>query len=47
MWSFHHAILDGWSVSLLLEEFISRYQALIQGREVHLPASRPYRDYIA
>src|SRR5205085_2346877 len=47
LWSFHHAILDGWSVSLLLQEFFARYQALTQGREAHLPASRPYRDYIA
>src|SRR5438132_643022 len=41
LWSFHHAILDGWSVSLLLQEFFARYQALAQGREAHLPASRP------
>src|SRR5205807_4320564 len=47
LWSFHHAILDGWSVSLLLQEFFARYQALTQGREGHLPARRPYRDYIA
>src|SRR5437868_10798608 len=47
LWSFHHAILDGWSVSLLLREFFARYQALAQGRQPQLPASRPYRDYIA
>jgi hypothetical protein len=47
LWSFHHAILDGWSVALLLQEFFARYQALTQGREVQLAASRPYRDYIA
>src|SRR5205807_1984843 len=47
LWSFHHAILDGWSVSLLLQEFFARYQALSQGSQPQLPASRPYRDYIA
>ena len=47
LWSFHHAILDGWSVPLLLQEFFARYQALSQGRQPQLPASRPYRDYIA
>src|SRR5205807_7931123 len=47
LWSFHHAILDGWSVSLLLQEFFARYQALAQGRQPQLAASRPYRDYIA
>src|SRR5438132_12368422 len=47
LWSFHHAILDGWSVSLLLQEFFARYQALSQGDQPQVPASRPYRDYIA
>src|SRR5205807_9062567 len=47
LWSFHHAILDGWSVSLLLQEFFARYQALSQGGQPQVPASRPYRDYIA
>src|SRR5256884_1099464 len=47
VWSFHHAILDGWSVSLLLQEFFARYQALAQGSQPRLPAGRPYRDYIA
>src|SRR5437660_4346724 len=47
LWSFHHAILDGWSVPLLLQEFFARYQALSQGDQPQLPASRPYRDYIA
>src|SRR5437588_447242 len=47
LWSFHHAILDGWSVSLLLQEFFARYQALSQGYQPQLPAGRPYRDYIA
>src|SRR5438132_2580458 len=47
VWSFHHAILDGWSFSLLLQEFFARYQALAQGSQAQLPASRPYRDYIA
>src|SRR5256884_1310992 len=47
LWSFHHAILDGWSVSLLLQEFFARYQVLSQGDQPQVPASRPYRDYIA
>jgi amino acid adenylation domain-containing protein/non-ribosomal peptide synthase protein (TIGR01720 family) len=47
LWSFHHAILDGWSVSLLLRELFARYQARVQATEPDLPACRPYRDYIA
>lgn len=46
VWSFHHALLDGWSVSLLLQEFFARYQALIQGQEAPPSVSPPYRAYI-
>src|SRR5581483_3745168 len=47
LWSMHHTILDAWSIVLLLNELFARYQMLIEGREPVLPASRPYRDYIA
>ncbi|GGU72857.1 hypothetical protein GCM10010211_43380 [Streptomyces albospinus] len=30
--SFHHAILDGWSVASLVEEWVRAYGALLQGR---------------
>ncbi|MBV8695972.1 MAG: amino acid adenylation domain-containing protein, partial [Ktedonobacteraceae bacterium] len=44
--SFHHAILDAWSITLLLNELFSRYEMLAQGQELVVPASRSYRDYI-
>src|SRR5581483_9803154 len=47
LWSFHHILLDGWSISLLFQEFLTRYEALSQGKEPLIQASRPYRDYIA
>lgn len=43
LWSFHHAILDGWSVGVLLLDLFGAYQA--QGRSV--PFRRPYRDFMA
>ncbi|TAL50298.1 MAG: amino acid adenylation domain-containing protein, partial [Methylovulum sp.] len=46
-WSFHHLLQDGWSMSLLLKDVFDAYQALSAGREYRLPASKPYRDYIA
>jgi len=46
IWSFHHLLLDGWSVSLLLKDLFALYDALCRGQEVRLPAVRPYRDYI-
>ncbi|MCH9647813.1 MAG: amino acid adenylation domain-containing protein, partial [Deltaproteobacteria bacterium] len=47
VWSTHHAILDGWSKSLLLQEVLSAYEALRLGREVELIAAHAYRDYLA
>lgn len=47
IWSFHHLLLDGWSVSLLLQEVFEIYDALRQGERARLEPPRPYRDYIA
>jgi amino acid adenylation domain-containing protein/non-ribosomal peptide synthase protein (TIGR01720 family) len=47
LWSFHHAILDAWSITLLLNEIFARYERLAQGQEPMVPASGSYRDYIA
>ena len=44
---FHHLLLDGWSVSLLLNEVLAFYEAYCRGRELRLERPRPYRDYIA
>ncbi len=47
VWSHHHAILDGWSMPILLHELFACYAAERQGETARLPAVRPYRDYIA
>jgi amino acid adenylation domain-containing protein len=46
-WSFHHLLLDGWSVSAVLGQVFASYEAARQGQPLRLPPSRPYRDYIA
>ncbi len=46
IWSFHHILLDGWSIPLLLKEILRCYDALINGHELNLRPFRPYRDYI-
>ncbi|HYY15781.1 MAG TPA: condensation domain-containing protein, partial [Gammaproteobacteria bacterium] len=45
--SFHHLLLDGWSLSLVLKEVLACYEAFRGGREFRLERPRPYRDYIA
>ncbi|NLG50016.1 MAG: amino acid adenylation domain-containing protein, partial [Chloroflexi bacterium] len=47
VWSHHHAIMDGWSLPLLLKEVLACYEAFHQGRDLYLPPPRPYREYIA
>ncbi|GAB1537692.1 hypothetical protein NUACC21_03430 [Scytonema sp. NUACC21] len=47
VWSYHHILLDGWSLPLVFKEVLGYYQALSVGQELHLPPSRSYREYIA
>jgi amino acid adenylation domain-containing protein/non-ribosomal peptide synthase protein (TIGR01720 family) len=47
VWTYHHLLLDGWSVPLVLGDVATAYQALCEGREPALTRPRPFRDYIA
>lgn len=47
VWTYHHLILDGWSVPLVLEELLALYEGLRKGEPVELGTPYPYRDYIA
>ncbi|WP_426234753.1 amino acid adenylation domain-containing protein [Pseudomonas sp. TWP3-2] len=42
----HHIIADGWSMNILIDEFMRTYDALVAGRQAQLPElSVHYRDY--
>jgi amino acid adenylation domain-containing protein len=47
LWSYHHLLLDGWSLPLVLGDFFALYEAARVGHDVQLPPRRPFRDYIA
>ena len=47
VWTWHHAILDAWSVPIVIEEFFTAYAARRERRPSGLPPARPYRDFIA
>jgi amino acid adenylation domain-containing protein len=47
VWTYHHVLLDGWSLPVLLGEIFAFYEALRSGRDLHLEPPRPFRDYIA
>ena len=46
VWTFHHAVLDGRSFPIILNEAFSTYDALVTGGEVRLPPVVPFRDFI-
>ncbi|MDB6039124.1 MAG: amino acid adenylation domain protein, partial [Verrucomicrobiales bacterium] len=45
--SFHHVIMDGWSLAAMLTELFQDYVAEVNGTELNLPAPRvTYRDFV-
>ena len=47
VWSAHHVLMDGWSISVIFEELFALYGALRQDRPVELIQPLPFREYIA
>jgi amino acid adenylation domain-containing protein/non-ribosomal peptide synthase protein (TIGR01720 family) len=47
VWTFHHLLLDGWSLPRVVNELQVFYGAFSRGETVTLPYPRPYRDFIA
>lgn len=45
-WSLHHLLMDGWCLSLVLDELFQIYAGLSHGTPPELKPVRPYRDYI-
>jgi len=46
VWHFHHILLDGWCLPLIMKEVLLIYESLTDGREISLPQPRRYSDYI-
>lgn len=46
VWTHPHLLLDGWSVSLLLGEIFTAYDAYCKDVNIVLEHSRPFKDYI-
>ncbi|HKV42846.1 MAG TPA: condensation domain-containing protein, partial [Blastocatellia bacterium] len=46
LWSYHHLLLDGWSVSILMSEVFATYDAIKHHKQIELPEPRSYRDYV-
>ncbi len=47
VWTLHHAIADGWSVAVIIDELRTAYHSRIEGRTPELPEPQPFRSLIA
>ncbi|WP_237732429.1 condensation domain-containing protein, partial [Flavobacterium sp. UGB4466] len=46
IWSHHHILMDGWCVSVLINDFNELLSAAIKGSTADLPPVMPYSNYI-
>jgi acyl carrier protein len=46
VWTFHHLLLDGWSVFQVLSDVFACYGALTEGRSPQPSARRPFGEYL-
>jgi len=44
--SYHHLVLDSWSLPLILKEVAAFYDELSSGRRINLPKPQPYKNFI-
>jgi amino acid adenylation domain-containing protein len=47
VWTYHHLLIDGWCLQIVLQELLALYEGNVSGRPVDLPGRPPFRDYIA
>ncbi|WP_278262534.1 amino acid adenylation domain-containing protein [Nocardia sp. AG03] len=45
-WRFSHLLMDGWSFTLAIEDFLTHYRQLCRGEQPDPLPGRPYRDYL-
>ncbi|MES2733434.1 MAG: non-ribosomal peptide synthase/polyketide synthase [Bacteroidota bacterium] len=46
VWTFHHMLLDGWSVPVLMAELLQTYEQAVTGNALVTPEEDRYEDYI-
>jgi amino acid adenylation domain-containing protein/non-ribosomal peptide synthase protein (TIGR01720 family) len=46
VFGYHHILMDGWSMPLLLKDVLALYASHLCGRGLTAEGARPYRDYI-
>jgi len=46
IWSFHHIIMDGWCLGIIMDDFFKAYSLLAKGKTINAVNNYPYSDYI-
>ena len=46
LWSYHHIIMDGWCLSLVITDFLKIYKSGLKNKPALLPPTVPYKNYI-
>ncbi len=46
LWSYHHIVMDGWCIGIIITELVAIYQSMLQGADLQLPPVTQYRHYI-
>jgi len=47
VWTYHHLLLDGWAIFLVLREFFQFYEAFANSQQLQLEPPVPFSEYIA
>ena len=45
-WTWHHLLFDGWSLPVMMEEFLGTYELLLSGQALPVRSEDRYEDYI-
>ncbi len=46
VWTFHHILFDGWSLPVVMEEFLNNYDLLVTNKEIKFKEEDRFEDYI-
>jgi tyrocidine synthetase-3 len=46
LWHFHHILMDGWCIGIIMHDLMAWYRFFAQGVRPHLDEIYPYSDYI-
>ncbi|NFP13414.1 condensation domain-containing protein, partial [Clostridium botulinum] len=46
VWSFHHILMDGWCLNIIMNDFFNIYSQLQEEKSIEIPKVTPYIEYI-